>query len=101
VALCRDVARISTKPKRPPTALTSDELRRLHQWLGLDEQSIERDLADLPFSCRPARARETLADRRRLRGRKKRATERPEVLKDLFQLDWLGSRSAASWTALD
>jgi integrase len=44
---CRDVARISTKPKRPPTALTADELRRLHQWLSSDEQSIERDLPDL------------------------------------------------------
>jgi len=44
---CRDVARISTKPKRPPTALTAGELRRLHQWLSSDEQSIERDLPDL------------------------------------------------------
>ena len=44
---CRDVARISTKPQRPPTALTTDELRRLHQWLSSDEQSIERDLPDL------------------------------------------------------
>jgi integrase len=44
---CRDVARISTKPKRPPTALTADDLRRLHQWLSSDEQSIERDLPDL------------------------------------------------------
>ena len=44
---CREVARISTKPKRPPTALTAEELRRLHQWLSSDEQSIERDLPDL------------------------------------------------------
>ena len=44
---CRDVARISTKPKRPPTALTADDVRRLHQWLSSDEQSIERDLPDL------------------------------------------------------
>ena len=44
---CRDVARISTKPKRPPTALIADKLRRLHQWLSSDEQSIERDLPDL------------------------------------------------------
>jgi len=44
---CRDVARISTKPKRPPTALTTDELRRLHYWLSVDEQSVQRDLPDL------------------------------------------------------
>src|SRR5215207_2411469 len=44
---CRDVARISTKPKRPPTALTTDELRRLHHWLSVDQQSVERDLPDL------------------------------------------------------
>ena len=44
---CREVARISTKPKRPPTALTAEELRRLHQWLSSDEQSIDRDLPDL------------------------------------------------------
>ena len=75
---CRDVARISSKPKRPPTALTSDELRRLHQWLGFDEQSIGRDLVDLP-SCRPARARETLADRRHLYGRQRSA--RPSGLR--------------------
>src|SRR5215203_5767854 len=44
---CRDVAKISTKPKRPPTALTTDELRRLHHSLSVDQQSIERDLPDL------------------------------------------------------
>jgi integrase len=44
---CRDVGRISVKPKRPPTALTIDELKRLHQWLSCDEQSMERDLPDL------------------------------------------------------
>jgi integrase len=44
---CRDVARISTEPKRRPTALTAVELRRLHQWLSCDEQSVERDLPDL------------------------------------------------------
>ena len=44
---CRDVGRISVKPKRPPTALTIDDLRRLHQWLSCDEQSVERDLPDL------------------------------------------------------
>ena len=44
---CRDVGRISVKPKRPPTALTIEELRRLHQWLSRDEQSVERDLPDL------------------------------------------------------
>src|SRR5215218_1412722 len=44
---CRDVARISTRPKRPPTSLTTDELRRLHHWLSSDEQSVERDLPDL------------------------------------------------------
>jgi integrase len=44
---CCDVARISTKPKRPPTALIADELRRFHQWLSSDEQSVEHDLSDL------------------------------------------------------
>ena len=44
---CRDVGRISVKPKRPPTALTVEDLRRLHQWLSRDEQSVERDLPDL------------------------------------------------------
>jgi site-specific recombinase XerD len=44
---CRDVGRISVKPKRPPTSLTIDDLRRLHQWLSCDEQSVERDLPDL------------------------------------------------------
>ena len=45
---CRDdVGRISTKPQRPPTALTAAQLRRLHQWLSSEEQSIERDLPDL------------------------------------------------------
>src|SRR5215211_7559201 len=33
--------------KRPPTALTADDLRRLHRWLSSDERSIERDLPDL------------------------------------------------------
>jgi hypothetical protein len=44
---CRDVAQISTEPKRPPTALTADELRRLQQWLSFDERSVKRDLPDL------------------------------------------------------
>ena len=44
---CRDVGRISVKPKRPPTALTIDALKRLHQWLSCDGQSVERDLPDL------------------------------------------------------
>jgi integrase len=35
------------KPKHPPTSLTIEELRRLHQWLSSDEQSVERDLPDL------------------------------------------------------
>jgi integrase len=38
---------MSAKPKRPPTALTIDKLRRLHQWLSDDAQSVERDLPDL------------------------------------------------------
>ena len=33
--------------KATPTALTADDLRRLHQWLSSDERSIERDLPDL------------------------------------------------------
>ena len=34
-------------PKRPPTALTADELGRLHRWLISDVQSVDRDLSDL------------------------------------------------------
>ena len=44
---CRDVARISTKPKKPPTALSVDQVRKLHLWLANDAQSVSRDLPDL------------------------------------------------------
>jgi integrase len=44
---CRDVAKISTKPKRTPTSLSVDELRNLHQWLVQDPRSVDRDLPDL------------------------------------------------------
>ena len=44
---CRDVGRISTKPSRPPTALTADEVRQIHKWLTEDSQSVRRDLPDL------------------------------------------------------
>jgi integrase len=44
---CRDVARISTKPNKPPTALSVEQVRKLHLWLAEDTRSVSRDLPDL------------------------------------------------------
>jgi integrase len=44
---CRDVSRISTQPLKPPTSLTVDEVRQLHEWLSADAESVARDLPDL------------------------------------------------------
>lgn len=44
---CRDVARISTKPRKPPESLSIEELRSLRQWLEDDELAEEYDIADL------------------------------------------------------
>ncbi|WP_197677099.1 site-specific integrase [Friedmanniella luteola] len=44
---CRDVARISAKPRKRPTALTVEEVRRLTLWLSQDPRSVARDLPDL------------------------------------------------------
>ncbi len=44
---CRDVARISAKPRKRPTALTVEEVRRLTLWLSQDPRSVTRDLPDL------------------------------------------------------
>jgi hypothetical protein len=44
---CRDVARISTKPKKPPAAFSVDQVRKLHLWLAEDAQSVSRDLPGL------------------------------------------------------
>lgn len=44
---CRDVARISIKPTKPPTSRSAAEIRDLHAWLSNDPRSISRDLPDL------------------------------------------------------
>ncbi len=44
---CRDVARISTKPKRPPRSLSVEEVKRLRAWLLHDKKAQDRDLPDL------------------------------------------------------
>lgn len=44
---CRDVARISAKPRKRPTSLSVEEVRRLTLWLSQDPRSVTRDLPDL------------------------------------------------------
>ena len=44
---CRDVARISTKPKRTPRSLTVDEVRTFMAWLAQDQHARTHDLLDL------------------------------------------------------
>jgi len=44
---CRDVARISTKPMRPPRSLSVAEVRDFRAWLIHDEKATDRDLPDL------------------------------------------------------
>jgi Phage integrase family len=40
-------SRLSTKPKKPPTSLSVDEIRLLHTSLAADQQAIEAAIVDL------------------------------------------------------
>lgn len=44
---CRDVSRISTKPKKAPRSLELDEIREVRAWLAQDKKANDRDLPDL------------------------------------------------------
>ena len=44
---CRDVSRISTKPKKSPRSLELDEIREVRTWLAQDKKAKDRDLPDL------------------------------------------------------
>src|SRR3954447_9434750 len=44
---CRDVARIPSRPRRAPRALTVDEVKAVRMWLSEDAQARERDLPEL------------------------------------------------------
>ena len=44
---CRDVAKISTKPKRPPRSLSVAEIRQLRAFLTYDDVALAKDLPDL------------------------------------------------------
>lgn len=44
---CRDVGRISTKPKNRPRSLDLDEVREMRAWLAKDKKANDRDLPDL------------------------------------------------------
>ena len=44
---CRDVARIATKPARPPRALSIEQVSAVRSWLAGDVKATERDLPDL------------------------------------------------------
>lgn len=44
---CRDVSRISTKPKKSPRALELVEVREIRAWLAQDRKANDRDLPDL------------------------------------------------------
>jgi len=44
---CRDVARIATKPKRPPRSLTIEQVKAIRTWLASDQKALDRDLPDL------------------------------------------------------
>jgi integrase len=44
---CREVRRISTKPKRAPRSLTPDEVRAIRSWLADNKKATDRDLPDL------------------------------------------------------
>ena len=44
---CRDVSRISTKPKKSPRSLELDEIREVRAWLAQDKKAIDRDLPSL------------------------------------------------------
>lgn len=44
---CRDVGRISTKPKKSPRSLELEEIREVRAWLTQDKKANDRDLPDL------------------------------------------------------
>ncbi len=44
---CRDVGRISTRPKRKPRSLSVDEVKKIRAWLTEDKKAQARDLPDL------------------------------------------------------
>jgi integrase len=44
---CKETSRLSTKPKKPPTSLSVDEIRHLHTSLAEDQLAIEADIVDL------------------------------------------------------
>lgn len=44
---CRDVSRISTKPRKAPRAMSVDEVKKLRAWLSEDAKATRRDLPDL------------------------------------------------------
>lgn len=44
---CRDVARISTKPKNPPRSMSVEQIQDLRAWLTYDDTAVEKDLPDL------------------------------------------------------
>lgn len=44
---CRDVARISTKPKKPRAVLSIEQVRAIRTWLAENKKAKERDLPDL------------------------------------------------------
>ena len=44
---CRDVARISTKPKKSPRSLELEEIREVRAWLASDPKARDRDLPGL------------------------------------------------------
>ncbi len=44
---CRDVSRISTKPKKSPRSLELDEIREVRAWLAQDRKANDRDLPSL------------------------------------------------------
>lgn len=44
---CRDVGRISTKPKKAPRSLELAEIREIREWLAGDRKANDRDLPDL------------------------------------------------------
>jgi integrase len=44
---CRDVARISTKPKREPRSLSVEEIKKIRAWFAEDTKAKDRGLPDL------------------------------------------------------
>lgn len=44
---CRDVATISTKPRKQPTSLSVDDVKKIRAWFSADKKATDRDLPDL------------------------------------------------------